>query len=351
DKTTDSTESRMDDFRKRLLGFIVGIMIIAFTFTCFCLLHYNCMIEEVPSPGGLNKENMAAISSWVSKVSACQPDMVTEDALENQPLLSNSGETSRPLYQGKRSTPNCAAKSIQPSSLEKPSIPSNAQKSVRYPNTENPSSPGTVKKSSRQLSSKRPTKSSRPQRLHKSSHLEKPYKKRNLKKSHKLSRAYKLASQSDSSFSGKQVIPPWVAILQTSCPSVSNNRIVSTKSSRIKKPSQLHGLNDLKRPVSTGKSVLPNNHPSAKVCRHYKDKCLTCNTSEFLLNNLSGPKKEYLGNLQVSRKMNPSTKPFYKTDYKYNESEHKYNYYQENDSNDTTKTYDSEDSDAEILFI
>ncbi|XP_028710053.2 uncharacterized protein CXorf66 homolog [Peromyscus leucopus] len=89
DKTHGSTESKFDDFRERLLSFIVGLMIIVFTFTCFCFIYCNYMIKEVPSPGGLNKENMAAISSWVPKVSACKPDTKPEDILQTQPLLLN----------------------------------------------------------------------------------------------------------------------------------------------------------------------------------------------------------------------------------------------------------------------
>ncbi|XP_076418329.1 uncharacterized protein CXorf66 homolog [Peromyscus maniculatus bairdii] len=83
------TETKMDEFRERLLSFVVGVMIIAFTLICFSLIYCNYMIKKVPSPGGLNKENMAAISSWVPKVSACKPDTKPEDILQTQPLISN----------------------------------------------------------------------------------------------------------------------------------------------------------------------------------------------------------------------------------------------------------------------
>ncbi|XP_005086543.2 uncharacterized protein CXorf66 homolog [Mesocricetus auratus] len=349
DKTTESAGSGMDNFRKRLLGFIVGIMIIAFTFTCFCLLHYNCMVEEVQSPAGLNKENMAAISSWVSKVSACQPDMITEDILETQPLLVNSDHTSVPSCQEKQSITNNAVKSTQPPSLEKPCTPPNAQKPTKYSNTDKLPTPGSVKKLGRQLDSKRSTKSSSPQRLHKTFHLDKSYKKHSLKKTHKLTHACKLACQANSSSSEKQTIPPWLAILQTSsmittpsCSSASNNRMVPTKSSRIKKQNQSCGQHDLKPPMIRG------NPPSVKTCRHYNEKCLICNTPEFLPNDLLGPQMENAGNPYVSKKMKPSPKSFYETDYTYSETE--YNSCQD-ESNDTMKAYNSEDSDAEIVII
>ncbi|CAH6780320.1 Gm7073 [Phodopus roborovskii] len=327
-------------------------MIIAFTFTCFCLLHYNCMIEEVQSPGGLNKENMAAISSWVSKVSACQPDMITEDILETQPLLLNSDQTSGTLCQEKQSMPNSAVKSIQPSSLEKPCRPSNAKKAMRSSNTDKSSTPGSIKKWGRQLDLKM---SSSPQRLHKSSYLDKLHKKRSLKKSHKLTNACKLASQPNSSSSERQIIPPWLAILQTSsmlssqsCSSASQSQIVPVEPSRIKKPNPSCGCHDLKEPVSTEKAAL-HKHSSAKTCRHYNEKCLICNTPEFLLNDPLGTNKEHAENPHGSRDMNSSSKSFYETDYMYSGTE--FNSYQDNESNDTMKTYDSEDSNAEIVII
>ncbi|ERE63874.1 hypothetical protein H671_xg20634, partial [Cricetulus griseus] len=355
DKTTESTGAGMDDFRKRLLGFIVGIMIIAFTFTCFCLLHYNCMIEEVQSPGGLNKENMAAISSWVSKVSACQPDVITEDILETQPLLLNSDQACGPPSQEKQPIPNSEVKSTQPSSLEKPCTPPNAQKTMRYSNTDKSSTPGSTKKLGRHVGSKRSSKSSSPQRLHKSSHQDKSHKKRSLKKSYKLTHACKLTSQANSSSSESQTIPSWLAILQTSsvlttesCSSASLNQVLLTKPTRIKKPNQSRVYHDLKKPGNRGKVML-HKYPAAKTCRHYNEKCLICNTPEFLLNDLWEPKKEeHAGLLQVSRKMKSSPKPFSETDYSYSETEY-YSY--QDESNDTMKTYDTEDSDAEIVII
>ncbi|GAB1302819.1 Predicted gene 7073 [Apodemus speciosus] len=345
---TESTRTKLDDFRKRLLGFIVGIMIIAFTFTCFCLLHYNCMVEEVQTPGGLNKENMAAISSWVSKVSACQPDMITEDILETQPLLLNSDQISGPSCPDKQPIPNSVAKSIQPSSLEKPCIPPNAQKSMKCINTEKSSTSCSVKHSNRQLESNRLTKSSSPSKLHKSSHLEKTYKKRSLKKSNKLTHACKLGNV-NSSCSDKQVTP-WLAVLQSSAKqatqsssSISHKQIAPTRSCRIKKPNLSHGHYEVKKTVNRGKALLPK-PPSAKTCRHYKDKCLVCNASGFLLNDLSGAEKKHAGNLHGSMKMKTRLEPFNDTGYKYKS-------YQKNASNDAMKIYDSEDSNAEIIII
>ncbi|XP_057615517.1 uncharacterized protein CXorf66 homolog [Chionomys nivalis] len=349
-KTTVSTEEKMDDFRKRLLGFIVGIMIITFTFTCFCLLHYNCMIEEVQPPGGLNKENMEAISSWVSKVSACQPDIITEDILETQPLLLNSDQKAEPSCQENLSMPNDTIKPDEPSSLEKPCIPSNPQNSMRCTNTDKSSMKCSVKTSNRQFNTKRSTKSSNPQRLHKPSSLNKSYKKHSLKKLQKLAHTCKL------SCSEMQAVPPWLTIMKTSaalathpCQSVSNNQLVSTKPSR-RRPNLARGSHDQKKSMSTGKAVLHGKHSSFTLCQYYKEKCLTCNP-EFLLKDLAGSKREHAGNPYASKTMKPFPKSFYEAEYKYTERAYKYKCYKDNESNETTKTCDSEDSDTEVVII
>ncbi|KAM5128781.1 uncharacterized protein CXorf66 homolog [Callospermophilus lateralis] len=44
-------ESKMDNFRRHLLIIIIGLMTIAFIFTCFCFLHYNCMNEDAHKAG------------------------------------------------------------------------------------------------------------------------------------------------------------------------------------------------------------------------------------------------------------------------------------------------------------
>ncbi|CAO2621864.1 Uncharacterized protein CXorf66 homolog [Lemmus lemmus] len=288
---------------------------------------------------------MEAISSWVSKVSAYQPDIITEDILETQPLLLNSDHGSS--FQEKLSRPNNTMKPDEPSSLEKPCIPSKPKNSMRYTNTDKSSRPHSVKKPSRELNPKRSTKSSCPQRLHKSSHLSKSYKKHSHNNSHKLAHTCKLASQ-------KQFIPPWLTILQTSaalvtqlCPSVSNNHLVSDKPSR-RRPNQASGCHDRKKSVSTGKAVSVKKYPSFKCGQCYKKKCLICN-SEFFLNDLGVPKKEYAGNPYVSKTMNQFSKSPYEANYKYTETGYKS--YQNNKSNESLKTDDSEDSEADIIII
>ncbi|XP_021044520.1 uncharacterized protein CXorf66 homolog [Mus pahari] len=316
-------------------------MITAFIFTCFCLLHYNCMIEEVQTPGGLNKENMEAISSWVSKVSACQPDVIPGDILETQPLLSHLDQTPEPLCPDKHPIPNNTAKSIQASSLEKPCILSpNAQKSTKCINIEKSST-----SCNRPLKSNRPTVSSTPKRLCKSCHLEKTYKKCGLKTSNKLNHTCELANV-NSSCSDKRAMP-WLSVLQTSAKrttqssSIAHNKITPTKPCRIKKPNLSQGHYEVKRSVNRGKPLLPM-PTAAKLCRHYKDKCLVCNTSGFLLNDLSRKEKNNEENLYGSVKVKPHLKPFYDTGYKT---------YQKSVSNDIMKEPESEDSNTEIVFI
>ncbi|NP_001034329.2 uncharacterized protein CXorf66 homolog isoform 2 precursor [Mus musculus] len=324
-------------------------MIIAFTFTCFCLLHYNCMVEEVQPPGGLNKENMEAISSWVSKVSEYQPDMIVEDILETQPLLLNVDQTSAPLCPDKQPIPNNTAKSIQASSLEKPCIPSpNAQKSTKCINIEKSSTSCSAKYSNRPLKSNRPTMSSNPKRLCKSSHLEKTYNKCGLKKSNKLNHACKFANF-NSSCSDKQATP-WLSVLKSSAKQttqssslISHDQITPTKPRRIKKPNLSHGHYEVKRSVNRRKPLLPM-PTTAKVCRHYKDKCLVCNNSGFLLSDLSGEEKNNEEKLYGSMKVKPHHNPFYDTGYKYKT-------YEKSVSNDTMKECDSEDSNSEIVLI
>ncbi|KAH0520168.1 hypothetical protein LTLLF_207775 [Microtus ochrogaster] len=331
----------MDDFRKQLLGFIVGVMIIIFSITCFCLLYYNYVVEEVKPPRGLNKENMEAISSWVSKVSACQPDIITEDILETQPLLLNLDQKAEPPCQENLSMPNYTIKPDEPSSLEKPCIPSNPQNSVKCTNTDKSSMQCSVKTSNRQFDTKRSTKSSNPQRLRESSSLNKSYEKHSLKKSQKLAHTRKL------SCSEMQAIPPCVTIGKTSaalatqaCQPVSNNQLVSTKPPR-RTPNQARRSHGQKKSMSTRKAVLRGKHSSLTFCKYYKEKCLTCNP-EFLLKDLAGPKREHAGNPYVSKTVKPFPKSFYEAEYKCKCYE---------DSNENMKTCESEDSGTEIFIM
>ncbi|XP_075814675.1 uncharacterized protein CXorf66 homolog [Microtus pennsylvanicus] len=348
--TARTTGAKMDDFRKRLLGFIIGIMIITFTFTCFCLLYYNCMIEEVKPPRGLNKENMEAISSWVSKVSACQPDIITEDILETQPLLLNSYQKAEPPCQENLYMPNNTIKADEPSSLEKPCIPSNPQNSMKYTNTDKSSMQCSEKTSNRQFDTKRSTKSSNPQRLRQSSSLNKSYEKHSLKKSKKLAHTRKL------SCSEMQATPLWLTIVKMSaalatqpCQSVSNNQLVSTKPPR-RRPNQAHRSHDQKKSMSTGKAVLCGKHSSFTFCKYYKEKCLTCNP-EFFLNDYAEPKRKHAGNPYVSKTVKPFPKFFYEAQYKYTERGYKRKCYKGNESNETVKTCESEDSSTEVVII
>ena len=50
-KHRESMETKMDNFRRHLLIIIIGVMIIAFVYTCFCFLHYYCMSDDAPEAG------------------------------------------------------------------------------------------------------------------------------------------------------------------------------------------------------------------------------------------------------------------------------------------------------------
>lgn len=292
---------------------------------------------------------MEAISSWVSKVSACQPDIITEDFLESQPLLLNSDQKAEPSCQENLSVPNDTIKPVEPASLEKPCIPSNPQNAMKCTNTDKSSMQCSVKTLNRQFDTKRSTKSSNPQRLRESSSQNKSYKKHSLKKSQKLAHTRKL------SCSVMQAIPPWLTIVKTSatlvtqpCQSVSYNQLVSTKPPR-RRPNQARGSHDQKKSMSTGKVVLRGEHSSFTFCKHYQEKCLTCNP-EFLLKDLAGPKREHAGNPYVSKTMKSFPKYFYEAEYKYTERGYKYKCYKD-ERNETMKTCGRKDSNTEIVII
>ncbi|XP_037676853.1 uncharacterized protein CXorf66 homolog [Choloepus didactylus] len=221
-----SLVARMDNFRRRLLVIIIGIMIVSFAFTCFCFLHYNCVSDDVPRGGGMttNREivaNSSKLSLSATKTSSlCSPEkqsllpsvdklyglpspekssipssaekLIRHSSTEKSSLPSSTEKMIRTPSPGKSSMPSSAEKLSRTPSPEKSSIPSSAEKLIRESSPEKPFLPSSAEKSIRQSS---------PEKGFKSSNLEKSARETNLKK------PYKLASQVCSSYPDKPVRP------------------------------------------------------------------------------------------------------------------------------------------------
>ncbi|KAL2768080.1 uncharacterized protein WCI35_023706, partial [Daubentonia madagascariensis] len=348
-KPFESMETKMDNFRRRLLIIIIGVMIIAFVFTCFCFLHFNCMSDDVPKAGMVKKEGIAAKTSRSSKMSFSESKTASLCSPEKQSMLSTIDKLSRPLSAEKSSIPSSAEKLIRPLSPEKSSIPSSAEKLIRPLSPEKSSIPSSAEKLIRSSSPKKSSKPSSSKKLFRSSHLEKSYRMRTLKKSYKLSHAPKLVSQVTSD---KPVRTPWPASLQcparlpskTPCPPYPQNQILPPKPSRLQKSTK--APRHLKRSVSIGKAVLLSRPQLAETCQCYKERCLVCKTfSEPLVNDISEAKKKKAQNLPVSSKVKPFPRSFHKVDSKDDA-------YHNNVSDSDMMTYNSDDdSDREITII
>ncbi|VCX40687.1 unnamed protein product [Gulo gulo] len=309
-KHVEPTEIKMDNFRRRLLVIIIGIMIIAFVFTCFCFLHYNCMSDDAPKAGTLKKEDVTTKSSISSKISFSESNIASPCTLEKQSMLSSIDKLS------------------VSSSPEKSSIPSSAEKVKRS------LSPGKQCISS---STEKVKRSPRPQKISRSSHPGKLYRTHNLEKPHKQAHAHKLGGQSCSSYPNKAMRLPW--------PPSPQKQISPPRLSSLQKLTRSSRHRNLKRSVSTGKAGTLPRPRLIKSCRCYKEKCLVCrNSSEPLVNNISEAKNRNVQNSPSSSEVQFFSKPCRKGDYKDNIL-----FCGNVSSSDLT--YDSDDSDREITII
>ncbi|XP_034861747.1 uncharacterized protein CXorf66 homolog [Mirounga leonina] len=329
-KHVESMETKMDNFRRCLLVIIIGIMIIAFVFTCFCFLHYNYMSDEAPKAGTLKKEDVTAKSSRSSKISFNEYRIASPCSLEKQSMLSSTDTFSGP------------------SSAEKSSIPSSAEKLIR------PSSPGkqcissSTEKLNRLSSREKLHKPSSPQKTFRSTHPRKSYRTRNLEKPHKLAHAHKLGGQACSSYPNKAVRSPWPASLQypvrPTKPSHSQKQTLPPRRSRLQKLTKSPRHRNLKRSVSTGKAGMLSRPRLIKTCRCYKEKCLVCRNSSEPLVNISETTDRNVQNSPFPSEAKSFSKSFHKGDYRDNVS-------CDNVSSSDILTYDSDDSDREITII
>uniref|UniRef100_A0A384CYB4 Uncharacterized protein n=2 Tax=Ursus TaxID=9639 RepID=A0A384CYB4_URSMA len=330
-KHVESMETKMDNFRRRLLVIIIGIMIIAFVFTCFCFLHYNCMSDDAPKAGTVKKEDMTAKSSRSSKISLSESKIASPCSLEKQSMLSSIDKFSGPSSPEKLSIPSSAEKFIRPLSPGKQCISSSTEKLNRLPSQEKSYKP------------------SKTQKILRSSHPGKSYRTRNLEKPHKLAHARKLGRQACSSYPNKTVKPPWAASLQypvrPTKPPRPQKQILPPKRSSLQKLTKSPRYRNLKRSVSTGKAGMLSRPRLIRSCRCYKEKCLVCrNSSEPWVNNISEAKGRNAQNSPSPSEAKSFSKSLHEGDYRNN-------VFCGNVSSSDIMTYDSDDSEREITII
>uniref|UniRef100_H0XD04 Uncharacterized protein n=1 Tax=Otolemur garnettii TaxID=30611 RepID=H0XD04_OTOGA len=315
-KPSETMETKMESFRRRLLIIVIGVMIIAFVFTCFCFLHFNCMSDDNPKTAVLKKEGMALKTPRSSKTSFSESKTTSLYDPEKQCTLSTLDNLCRPLTPDNSSILSSVEKLNMPSTPEKSPIPSSAEEFIR------PSSP---QKSFKPSSSKKQIRSS---------HLEKSYTLHSLKKSYKVSPSLKRITQVSSFNPNKTVKPAW--------PANPQNAILPYKPSRVHKLAKTH--RHLKSPVSTGKIFIPQ---LDMTCQCYKGKCLICKTfPEPLVGDISEAKKRKAQNLSGSSKENPFPRSFPQVA-SWNDADN------DNVSDSDLMTYNNtdDDSDREITII
>ncbi|KAM4818385.1 uncharacterized protein CXorf66 homolog isoform 2-T2 [Thomomys bottae] len=319
--------SKMDDFRKRLLIFIIGIMIIAFVFTCFCFLHYNCMGDDAVSSDMEKRHGISAMSSYQSKILANDFKITNSYSLERY-LMMNAGEMLSP-----------------PPSAEILSPPTSSEKLIASPYPENIRIPCCTEILNRPPSDKKSSKSSR--KSTRSHHLEKSHRTQSLENItcfHKEDCPvfpYKpcelpLVVRTHSSTRIRSIKSPGLPQLQ--------NQILSCKPSRPRKSAKLRKRFHLKKSGIRNAAMLSRPLLS-KRCQCFKERCLVCNpSSELMLTNIPETMKKNTLNFYVSSK-----RQYYSIYYPEVDSNNES--YQDSMSNDDSMTYDSDDSDAEIIIM
>uniref|UniRef100_A0A8D1SFM2 Uncharacterized protein n=1 Tax=Sus scrofa TaxID=9823 RepID=A0A8D1SFM2_PIG len=315
-KHRESMETKMDTFRKHLLIIVIGIMTIAFVFTCLCLLHYNCLSDDVPKAGTVKKEDIKAKSSRSSKIS-----------------FSDS-KTASLCDPEKQSMPSSIDKLPGLSSPEKVSIPSSAEKLTKPSSQEKSCTPESPKKVFRSSCQGKSHRTCSPDKARKRAH------------------AHKEVGQVSSSYPSKAVRPPWqpspqhpVSPTNSPCPPYPQNQTLSNPSS-LSKLTKSHRYHKLKRSVNTGRAERLSRPQSVKSCRCCKEKCLIYRAASGpLVNNISEAKKKNAQSPPFPHKLKPFPKPFHKIDSRDNAS-------CGNASDHDMLTHDSDgDSDREITII
>ncbi|XP_023373467.1 uncharacterized protein CXorf66 homolog [Otolemur garnettii] len=342
-------ETKMESFRRRLLIIVIGVMIIAFVFTCFCFLHFNCMSDDNPKTAVLKKEGMALKTPRSSKTSFSESKTTSLYDPEKQCTLSTLDNLCRPLTPDNSSILSSVEKLNMPSTPDKSSILYSTEKSGALSPEKSPI-PSSAEEFIRPSSPQKSFKPSSSKKQIRSSHLEKSYTLHSLKKSYKVSPSLKRITQVSSFNPNKTVKPAWPANLQyatrssfeTRCSPNPQNAILPYKPSRVHKLAKTH--RHLKSPVSTGKIFIPQ---LDMTCQCYKGKCLICKTfPEPLVGDISEAKKRKAQNLSGSSKENPFPRSFPQVA-SWNDADN------DNVSDSDLMTYNNtdDDSDREITII
>ncbi|XP_008059090.1 uncharacterized protein CXorf66 homolog [Carlito syrichta] len=309
-KFLESIETKIENFRGRLLAILIGVMMMSFVLICFCFLHYNCTHDDALKSRMFKKEGTTTQSLFG------KPNTASPCCPENQHLLPNIDKLSRPLNSEKSSISFSAEKLTKSSSPERLSKQNNEEKLIKSLNTKKLSRPPCSKK------------------LFRSSHLEKSHRTCNLEKSCKPAYAQKPVRQVNSSYPDKIVRP--------TCSLHPRNKVMPPKPLSHQKLAKPPRYSNVKRSVMLGRAVLLSRPQLAETCQCYKEKCLVCKTSsEHLIIDISKAKKKNARNLPVSKKEKYFSRSLYKVDTRNNG-------YYDNVSDSDMMT---NDSDKEITII
>ncbi|XP_005404606.1 PREDICTED: uncharacterized protein CXorf66 homolog [Chinchilla lanigera] len=269
-KSPDAYSEDSDMFKKHLINIVTGIMFVIFLSTCFCMIHYNCMIEPLKDNSVKNEGTGTTLS--------CPPVLPLNDSKKNdlnlcspkkQGLLSNKGNLPRP------------------STTETSSIPSSAGKL------------------NKQLRSKKSFKSSSRAEAFKSPYLKKSHKMR-LKKKRKLNYIHKHAAQVHSAEEVRVLLQDNLQSLGGPYP---ENQTLPAKPMKLNKPPKTHRP---KMSGSAGKTHMVPKPRSSTSCHYYKERCLVCKTSKTLAS--MSEKKKKAECLPVSSEIISFSRSLYKVD-------------------------------------
>ncbi|XP_077611311.1 uncharacterized protein CXorf66 homolog [Crocuta crocuta] len=327
-KHVESMDTKQESLWKRLLVIIIVIVIIVFVFACFCFIYYNCWAHETPKAGTRKKEDAPALAARPpSKMSFSDSKTPSPCSLEKESLLSSIDKVSSVSSLEKSSIPSSAERLIRPSSPQHQSL------SPGIPKVNKPSSRGK----------KRPSCSDK---KFQSSHLENSYRSRHLGKHYQPARAHKPVDQAASSDPKKAVSPLWPAGVQyvvTPIPSLClphpQNHISSPKPSTVQTLTKSPRHQKLKRSVCGRRADMLFRPELIKACQCYNERCLVCQSSEPLVNNVFEAKNRNAENPLYTGEVKHFPQSFHKADYR------------DNVSSSDIMIYDSDDSDREVTIL
>ncbi|XP_037367762.1 uncharacterized protein CXorf66 homolog [Talpa occidentalis] len=326
---TESMEMKMDSFRKRLLVIVIGIMIIAFVFTCSCFFHYNCTSEGETG----KKENVTANPM---KIPLTESKAISPVNAEKPLMLLGMDKLPVPSIAEKSSMHSSVEKTNRPASPEKSSIPSSAEKLIRHSSSEKSSIPSSGQKLIKPSSRAKSFKSPNHKKSYRGPQLDKKYRKHNVDKFYKKSHTYKPVSPC---YPDKITRPlsPAKPTKPLGLPS-PQDQTSPLKISNFQKLTKRPRNRNLKRPGSTHRTDTLFRPELAVSCQCYKENCLICSTlCEPLINDTSEAVKKDSQNLSFSSKVKSFSRPFHKVEFSDNA------HMSDSDSND--------DSEREITII